>query len=108
MQRNAHSQSCLWATIAGQFGRLSQICRLIRSGAAVVAIQEFAEQGYSSILMSAAITATIATAITARCNGLENMCRRIANRVPSGTSAMPHVGHVPDMDCRTARCIGQT
>lgn len=86
--------------------RLSQICRSIRSAA--VAFQEFAERDHSSIIMSPAMNATMATAITARCNGLENMCRRIANRAPSGTSAMPHFGHEPDVDWRTARCIGQT
>jgi len=70
-------------------------------------LPELAQQRHSSIIMTAAMTATITTAITARCIGLEIMCRRIANRVPSGTSAMPHFGHGPDPDWRTALCIGQ-
>ena len=50
--------------------------------------------------------ATITAAMTAMCIGLDSMCRTIAKRVPSGTSAMPHFGQAPGVACLTVGCIG--
>ena len=48
--------------------------------------------------MAAAISATITAAMMARCNGLLSMCRSMPKRVPSGSKAMPHFGHLPGFD----------
>jgi hypothetical protein len=47
------------------------------------------------IIIAAAIIAAISAIMTIRCKGLLTMCRSRANRVPSGTKSMPHLGHFP-------------
>jgi hypothetical protein len=67
-----------------------------------------APRNQRSIIIDAAITVIIKTAITMRCSGLLVMCRNNPNRVPSGSKAMPHFGHLPGFGCRMSECIGQT
>jgi hypothetical protein len=50
------------------------------------------------------ITATIIMI----CNGLLNMCRSSANRVPSGINSIPQRGHLLGLGSRTSECIGHT
>jgi hypothetical protein len=57
--------------------------------------------------MMIAMTAIITPAMMDMCSGV-SMWRSNANRVPSGSKAMPHCGHLPGPDARTLRCIGQT
>ena len=64
------------------------------------------ESPTAAIIISAPMIASITMAMAAICIGLDTMWRTIAKRVPSGSSAMPHVGQVPGVDWRTARCIG--
>ena len=61
---------------------------------------------HRNIIINAAIIVTMTTAMTAMCMGLDNMCRTMAKRVPSGSSAMPQLGQVPGIDCLTALCMG--
>ena len=61
---------------------------------------------HRNIIINAAMIATMTTAMTAMCTGLDNMCRTMAKRVPSGRSAMPHFGQAPGVACRTVWCMG--
>jgi hypothetical protein len=49
-----------------------------------------------SIIIAAAITASISATIIAMWRGLLIMCRIKPNRVPSGSRSMPHLRHLPD------------
>lgn len=60
-----------------------------------------------SSIIAAAITASMAATMTARCSGLLSMWRSRAKRVPSGSRSMAHFGHLPGPAWRKPACIGQ-
>jgi len=66
-----------------------------------------ADPHYRIIIIAAAITPTISAAIMIMWVGLLIMWRSMAKRVPAGSSAIPQWAHLPELACRTSRCIGQ-